>query len=257
MIKAIETRYNGYRFRSRLEARWAVFFNTVGIKYHYEHEGYKLNNGPDETIWYLPDFWLPDLDTLIEIKPTFPTELELRKMVMLCQQIRKSCYILCGTVGFTELRVTMNPNNFTWNLLDGYLAIDCSPDGLLTQSPSRKIPAYPITTYTIPLDMTMCTAIFAEVDGNMNLHPFSIREVKKEDQIHSLPTINKATEELKIIIENLLEKQGTVYISPFYPDKLKPLLDHPDIVINRDTVELKRAYITARQARFEHGAKGH
>jgi hypothetical protein len=26
MIKAIETRYKGYRFRSRLEARWAVRF---------------------------------------------------------------------------------------------------------------------------------------------------------------------------------------------------------------------------------------
>ena len=26
-IKAIETYYKGYRFRSRLEARWAVFFD--------------------------------------------------------------------------------------------------------------------------------------------------------------------------------------------------------------------------------------
>lgn len=25
-IQAIETTYNGYRFRSRLEARWAVFY---------------------------------------------------------------------------------------------------------------------------------------------------------------------------------------------------------------------------------------
>ena len=29
MIKAIETVYNGYRFRSRLEARWAVFFDAL------------------------------------------------------------------------------------------------------------------------------------------------------------------------------------------------------------------------------------
>ena len=32
-IKAIETRYNGYRFRSRTEARWAVFFDAFGIRY--------------------------------------------------------------------------------------------------------------------------------------------------------------------------------------------------------------------------------
>ena len=31
-IKPIETVYNGYRFRSRLEARWAVFFRAVGIE---------------------------------------------------------------------------------------------------------------------------------------------------------------------------------------------------------------------------------
>jgi hypothetical protein len=33
VIKTIETIYNGYRFRSRLEARWAVFFDAMGIKY--------------------------------------------------------------------------------------------------------------------------------------------------------------------------------------------------------------------------------
>lgn len=51
-IKAIETVYNGYRFRSRLEARWAVFFDTLGIKYEYEPEGFQLPSGK----MYLPDF---------------------------------------------------------------------------------------------------------------------------------------------------------------------------------------------------------
>lgn len=51
-IKAIETEYNGYRFRSRLEARWAVFFDSLGVKYEYEPEGYELPSGKR----YLPDF---------------------------------------------------------------------------------------------------------------------------------------------------------------------------------------------------------
>ncbi|MBR7189286.1 MAG: hypothetical protein IKD53_12140 [Clostridia bacterium] len=63
-IKPIETIYNGYRFRSRLEARWAVFFDATGIKYQYEPEGFKLSDG----IYYLPDFYLPDSDTFVEIK---------------------------------------------------------------------------------------------------------------------------------------------------------------------------------------------
>ena len=63
-IKPIETIYNGYRFRSRLEARWAVFFDAAGIEYQYEIEGYKLSNGK----WYLPDFYLPKFDAFVEIK---------------------------------------------------------------------------------------------------------------------------------------------------------------------------------------------
>ena len=30
-FKAVETVYKVYRFRSRLEARWAIFFDSLGI----------------------------------------------------------------------------------------------------------------------------------------------------------------------------------------------------------------------------------
>lgn len=63
-MKAIETVYNGYRFRSRLEARWAVFFDALGIEYQYELEGIDLDNG----LKYLPDFFLPKSQLYIEIK---------------------------------------------------------------------------------------------------------------------------------------------------------------------------------------------
>ena len=53
MIKAIETKYNGYGFRSRTEAKWAYVFDKLNIKYLYENEGYELENGD----WYLPDFY--------------------------------------------------------------------------------------------------------------------------------------------------------------------------------------------------------
>lgn len=64
-IKAIETVYNGYRFRSRLEARWAVFFDTLGVEYEYEPEGFDLG----EHGWYLPDFIFPKWNVYVEIKP--------------------------------------------------------------------------------------------------------------------------------------------------------------------------------------------
>jgi hypothetical protein len=63
-IKAIETTYKGYRFRSRLEARWAVFFDTLGIEWKYEDQGYEkeifVGEGRTETLRYLPDFFLPN-----------------------------------------------------------------------------------------------------------------------------------------------------------------------------------------------------
>lgn len=62
-IKPIETVYKGYRFRSRLEARWAVFFDAAGIQYEYEPQGYEVNG-----IKYLPDFYLPKLDIFVEVK---------------------------------------------------------------------------------------------------------------------------------------------------------------------------------------------
>lgn len=63
--KAIETHYNGYRFRSRLEARWAVFFDHAHIKYEYEPQGFELEDGTK----YLPDFYLPEYDYYVEVKP--------------------------------------------------------------------------------------------------------------------------------------------------------------------------------------------
>lgn len=80
-IKPIETQYDGYRFRSRLEARWAVFFNTLGIKYQYEIEGYQMGN-----LRYLPDFYIPSLNRWFEVKGKHLTETELKKCEEFCRR---------------------------------------------------------------------------------------------------------------------------------------------------------------------------
>ncbi len=51
-MQAIPTRYAGRLFRSRLEARWAVFFDAMKFKWDYEPEGFVLSDGTH----YLPDF---------------------------------------------------------------------------------------------------------------------------------------------------------------------------------------------------------
>lgn len=62
-MKPIETWYNGHRFRSRLEARWAVAFDHLDIPYLYEHEGFVIGGRP-----YLPDFLLTQCETWVEVK---------------------------------------------------------------------------------------------------------------------------------------------------------------------------------------------
>jgi len=63
-LRNIPTCYKGNEFRSRLEARWAVFWDILGVEYRYEFEGFELPSG-----WYIPDFWLPDLACWVEVKP--------------------------------------------------------------------------------------------------------------------------------------------------------------------------------------------
>ena len=90
-IKPIETPYHGYRFRSRLEARYAVFFDLLGMEYEYEKEGYKLGKYGQ----YLPDFWMPYSNGYInpfgasgvwlEVKGQAPSQEELDKLGALAE----------------------------------------------------------------------------------------------------------------------------------------------------------------------------
>jgi hypothetical protein len=135
--KAIETRYRGYRFRSRSEARWAVFFDAAGIAWQYEPEGFDLTNvkvprvrdhsspelddflrehdlelprvwnEPEDMqayapLWYLPDFYLPEQDYWVEVKSTFPTEREILLMRRLVMATCKDGYIFYDTTTPSE-----------------------------------------------------------------------------------------------------------------------------------------------------------
>lgn len=108
-IKAIETHYKGYRFRSRLEARWAVFFDALPKTrwtWRYETEGYDMYG-----IRYLPDFELtipPYTNAtgevsahsfFLEIKGKPLSADEWNKSVMFAAYLKRDIYIFQGEVG--------------------------------------------------------------------------------------------------------------------------------------------------------------
>jgi hypothetical protein len=109
-MPAIETKYNDLPFRSRLEAKWAVFLDAMGIDYDYEREGYTLSG-----LWYLPDFWLPlpkeharfeNSGYWLEIKSRLLTNTEELQIKRLVHETGHHAYAICGRVGIGEYLVS-------------------------------------------------------------------------------------------------------------------------------------------------------
>lgn len=64
-IESIETEFEGIQYRSRTEARWAVFFSHLGLKFDYEKQLVTLPFRKK----YLPDFFIHDFNVFFEVKP--------------------------------------------------------------------------------------------------------------------------------------------------------------------------------------------
>jgi hypothetical protein len=96
-IKAIQTKYKGYMFRSRLEAKWAVFFDAIGWKWEYEKEGFEMSNGTK----YLPDFYLPELKLWVEIKGEYQGAKLDAKLQRFCKESGEAILLLVGLPGAT------------------------------------------------------------------------------------------------------------------------------------------------------------
>lgn len=105
-IKPIETVYRGTRYRSRLEAKWAVCFHALGLPYSYEREGFDLG----DDMYYLPDF---DLGTwYAEVKAQQPTDREREFARRLSEGSGKWVFILCGDPNPLSLTVYAYPPSY-------------------------------------------------------------------------------------------------------------------------------------------------
>lgn len=110
-IAPLETEYAGAKFRSRTEAKWAVFFDALGVRWVYEPEAYELESGR-----YLVDFWLPSLDVYLEVKGVYPTPMETTKALDLAEHTGKRVVIFAG-----------EPQSWRFDLAAGAGGVMCRP----------------------------------------------------------------------------------------------------------------------------------
>lgn len=73
-IQPIPTFYKGITYRSRVEARWQIFFNRLNLHAVWEKEGYPLPSG-----WYLPDYWITTLEHFAEVKGKEFSDVEIER----------------------------------------------------------------------------------------------------------------------------------------------------------------------------------
>jgi len=217
-MKAIDTIYNGYKFRSRLEARWAVFFDELEIKYKYEVEGFDLGDAG----WYLPDFWLPEIEAWIEVKP-IPNHIGNTDEDNKARALRDE-------TGFPVLICGGAPKE-SWHRFYGYW----ENKGILESCESYAT-----------FQSSWCDSIeilVIEEDPN-----FAIVN-NGNQKLDAVKTIYQVAEDLA---GEDIKKDGNVEMIAYYMD----LIDEDEVRIfdiTKSHARTCKAAVKARQARFEYG----
>lgn len=131
-IQPIPTRYAGHLFRSRLEARWAVFFDAVGAGWEYEPQGYRLpgftrmNEDSGHKVdggMYLPDFLLTDCGVWVEVKGSSDA-LNVDLMRVAARQLPRQPRSCGGTKLLILGPIPALPSVGDW----GWMALQSCPD---------------------------------------------------------------------------------------------------------------------------------
>jgi len=102
--KPLPTTQFGIRFRSRAEARWAIFFTSLGLRWSFEHQAFGRGR-----LKYLPDFYLPDCRIWVEVKTGWPDD-----------EAKKKCELLHDATGELVVIACNGPSLFENTLVYGW-----------------------------------------------------------------------------------------------------------------------------------------
>ena len=142
-IAAIPTQYRGIMYRSRLEARWAAFFDRLGWTYEYE---------PFDLGKWSPDFAITaPFDALIEVKPITEFDSAIAEKM---NDAHRGFNILVGVAPVRPLRSIVEI---------GWLAISYQPAMVMwrTSESSPKFYADVLTFLYDPEKQEACHSLWA------------------------------------------------------------------------------------------------
>src|SRR4051794_1679736 len=131
-MTGIPTKHKGRQFRSRLEARWANFFDLVGWRYEYE---------PFDLPGWIPDFMLIGAheSILVEVKPVTQLPEDVAEEIGRCAGAEKYEVLIVGcTVPTMSAQKRFSRGVPLGGVPFGWLGIDASSydgdDGTLIEA---------------------------------------------------------------------------------------------------------------------------
>lgn len=86
--------YNGNYYESKTEARWAAYFDYVGMPFIYEPESFIFRCRDLFIHKYTPDFYLPEQNTYAEVKYGNINNSAIDKILYLARFTGKTCLLL-------------------------------------------------------------------------------------------------------------------------------------------------------------------
>ena len=232
-VKSIETVYNGYRFRSRLEARVAVLFDALGIEYQYEPEGFEYKGD-----YYLPDFYVPNndpdggghtfRDCYVEVKPIRKGfGKEIKKAINVVANGLKKNLIIITEIPNLELEKTHSETT----LCNGDCV--CKNPTFAMVSPTTIVGLDPDSYFLALYRVTFFD--FYPWNRSLKLKGDVYGDIEVENICFSLLDYYEKNDDLLY----LKEKFGLAFEREWEEHRLSSLIPY--------------AFSVARQARFEHG----
>lgn len=105
--------YKEILFDSRTEATWSAYFDCVGLEWQREPETFRINSDDREQLaleairlddmaivhdplLYTPDFFIPKLDTYVEIKYNRIYPIDILKVIAVARCLGKSALLING-----------------------------------------------------------------------------------------------------------------------------------------------------------------